>query len=220
MTDFVLVHGGNMDTKTWNRLTTGDPVYTEDGKMGGRIWDRTVNVLQEHGNRAFAPTLADEYRTTLIGHIEEICGLIAGNDLHGIVLAGHSYGGMIITGVATRMPERIGRLVYVDAALPEPGESLYDIIISAGVDPGSFAGLEPAQPYVEKLFFDPSKIRHIPKTYIRCTKSDFVSVTGDARKKIEADPDGWEYYELSASHVPMADMPEEFCDLLLDTAKY
>jgi hypothetical protein len=62
----------------------------------------------------------------------------------------------------------------------------------------------------------PEKIGEIPKTYILCTKSDFVSVTGVARKRIEADPEGWEYFELPASHVPMADMPGEFYGLLLE----
>jgi pimeloyl-ACP methyl ester carboxylesterase len=219
MADFILVHGGNMETTTWNRLTTGDPVYTEDGKMGGRIWDGTVSVLREYGHRAFAPTLADEYTCTLTDHIEEICRLITGNNLHDVIFVGHSYGGMIITGVASRMPERIGRLVYVDAALPDPGQSLYDIIMSAGIDPGSFSGLEPAPPYVEKLDFDPSKIRSLPKTYILCTKSDFTSVTSVARRKIEADLAGWDYHELPASHVPMADVPDEFYSLLLETVK-
>ena len=204
-----------MDTATWNKLTTGDPVYTEDGKMGGMIWDGTVSFLRDRGNRAFAPTLAGEYSCNLSGHIEEICVLIAENSLQDVILVGHSYGGMVITGIAARIPENIGRLVYVDAAFPGPGQSLYDLIESAGIDTGSFSELEPAPPYVEKLFFDPSKIRAIPKTYILCTKSDFVSVTGVARKKIEEDPDGWEYYELPASHVPMADMPGEFFRLLL-----
>lgn len=217
MADFILVHGGNMETETWNRLTIGEPIYTEDGKMGGKIWDGTVSVLQEHGHRAFAPTLADEYTCTLTDHIDEICGLITGNNLNEVILTGHSYAGMIITGVTARIPERIKRLVYLDAALPDPGQSLYDIIISAGIDPGSFSGLEPAPPYVEKLDFDPLKIRSLPKTSILCTKSDFTSVTAVARKKIKADPEGWDFHELPASHVPMADLPDEFYGLILET---
>ena len=62
---------------------------------------------------------------------------------------------MVITGVAAKMPDRISRLMYVDAALPDPGQSLFDIIVSGGSDPMSFAGLEPAAPYVEKLQFKP-----------------------------------------------------------------
>lgn len=218
MTDFVLVHGGNMDTSTWNGLTTGEPVYTEDGKMGGEIWDGTAAFLREHGHRAYAPTLADEYESTLSGHIDEICRLIKDNELGDVVLAGHSYGGMIITGVASRMPKRIGRLVYVDAAVPSPGESLYDLIESAGIDPGSFSGLEPAPPYIERIDFDPSAIRPIPKTYILCTNSDFSMVTSFVRGRIEASPGGWDLLELPASHVPMADLPDEFYRLMLEAA--
>ncbi len=46
---------------------------------------------------------------------------------HGLVLVGHSYGGMVIAGVADRVPERVRRLVYLDAVIPAAGESLADI---------------------------------------------------------------------------------------------
>ena len=141
------------------------------------------------------------------------------NDLRDVILVGHSYGGMIITGVAARMPERIRRLVYLDAALPDPGQSLFDIIASGGCDPQSFAGLEPAAPYVEKLQFDAQKIKPLPKTYIICTKSEFATVSRVIKQKIFADEKGWTYIEMPSSHVPMADMPNEFYQLMLDVAK-
>lgn len=122
---------------------------------------------------------------------------------------------MIITGVAARIPDRISQLVYVDAALPDPGEFLFDIILSGGHDPLSFIGLEPAAPYVEKLHFDAQKIQSLPKTYILCTKSEFAAVTHVASQKI-ADSKEWKYIELPASHVPIADMPEEFSNILLE----
>lgn len=207
-----------MDTETWNRLTIGEPVDTADGKMGGRIWDGTVARLREHGHRAFAPTLADEYTATLTGHIGEVRRLITEHTLQNVVLVGHSYGGMITTGVAAALPERIGRLVYVDAALPDSGQSLFDIIAGAGIRPAAVSGLDPAPPYVEPLFFDPAVLRPLQKTYIRCTKSDFVQVTAGAREKIAADRTRWTYHELPASHVPMADMPEELFRILLEAA--
>ena len=91
---------------------------------------------------------------------------------------------MVITGVAAKMPDRIRRLVYVDAALPDPGQSLFDIIASGGSDPMSFAGLELVAPYVEKLQFDAQKIKLLPKIYILRTESEFASVTNVARKKL------------------------------------
>jgi len=164
MATFVLVHGGNMSTETWNELTIGKHVYTQDGKMGGAIWDGTAAALKAHNHGVFAPTLKDEYSSTLTEHIEQICALINENDLKDVILVGHSYGGMVITGVAATMPARINRLVYADAAIPDPGQSLFDIITSSGSDPNSFVGLEPAAPYVEKLQFDPKRVKPLPKT--------------------------------------------------------
>jgi len=213
--DYLLVHGGNMAADAWNKLTTGKHINTEDGKMGGRIWDPVVPVLRKHKHRAFAPTLKDEQHSNLTDHINQVCALISENDLRRIILVAHSYGGMIITGAAARMADRIIHLVYVDAALPEPGQSLFDIIIASGCDPHSFAGLEPAAPYVEKLQYDPRKIKRLPKTYILCTESDFKVVTNAAKQKIAAAEKQWTYLELPTSHVPMASMPDKFTELLL-----
>jgi len=78
-------------------------------------------------------------------------------------------------------------------------------------------GLEPAAPYVEKLQFDPQKIKPLPKTYILCTESEFAAVTHVARQKIAAAGKEWTYFELPSSHVPMASMPEQFSQVLLET---
>jgi pimeloyl-ACP methyl ester carboxylesterase len=221
MADYVLVHGGNMSTETWNKLTVGKPVYTNDGKLGPKYWDGTVSALTAHGHRVFAPALKDEHSSTLAGHIGQVCELIAGNDLRDIILVGHSYGGMVITGVAAKMPDRIRRLVYLDAALPDPGQSLYDMLkLGLSRTTGSQPLLpEPDPPYVERLQYDAAKIKPLKKTYILCTKSEFKDVTRIAREKIAADKKGWTYIELPSSHVPMADMPDEFYPLLLDAAK-
>jgi hypothetical protein len=72
---------------------------------------------------------------------------------------------------------------------------------------------------VEKLQFDAQKIKLLPKTYILCTKSKFAVVTGVAKQKIAAAKKGWTYIELPSSRVPMADMPDEFGQLLLETAE-
>jgi len=59
----------------------------------------------------------------------------------------------------------------------------------------------------------------LPKTYILCTESEFASVTIVAKRKIAADEKDWTYIELPTSHVPMASMPEQLSQLLLETAK-
>jgi pimeloyl-ACP methyl ester carboxylesterase len=215
---YVLIHGGNMSTDTWNKLA-GRNDYPPGGRLAGKVWDRIIPALKVHGGRVYSPDLKDEHITNLTGHIEQICTLITRNDLNDIKLVGHSYGGMVITGVAARMPERIRCLVYLDAALPDPGQSLFDLFASSSCDPLSFSGLEAAQAYVEKVQFDPMKIEPIPKTYIFCTESEFAQVTGIARKKIAAHGDGWTYIEIPSSHVPMASMPEQFTQILQNAAE-
>lgn len=215
MSTYVLVHGGNMSTDTWNKLAKKE-VYPSGDKLGGRIWNSIIPALEGQNCRVFAPTLMDERVSSLTGHIDQICTIITDNNLGDAILVGHSYGGMVITGVAARMPERISRLVYVDAALPSPGQSLFDLFASSGCDPMSFAGLEKASAYVEKLHYDKQKIQMLPKTYILCTESEFAIITKGAHQKIAADGRGWTYIELPTSHVPMASMPERFSQVLLE----
>lgn len=217
MIDIVLVHGGNMSTRTWNLLTVGDPVSTEDGTMGPRYWEGTIIALSKKNHRVFAPTLTDELTSSLTKHIKEVTTVIKENNLQKIMLVGHSYGGMVITGVAAAMADRISHLVYLDAALPDPGDSLYSLLkqgLTSSADTTFIP--DPAPPYAENLDYDREKIALIPKTYILCTKSDYTAVTRIAQKKIDAHPDGWTYLELSSSHVPMADKPDEFYRILLD----
>jgi pimeloyl-ACP methyl ester carboxylesterase len=110
MATFVLVHGA------WH---------------GGWCWRRVVDALQAQGHRAFAPTLTGvgervhlmSSLITLETHIADVANLIEAEELQDVVLAVHSYAGMIGTAVADRMPRRLKHLVYVDAVVPRPGES-------------------------------------------------------------------------------------------------
>jgi len=218
MTTFILVHGGNMSTDTWNRLT-GRRDYPDGGRLGARYWDGTAAFLEANGHRVFAPTLADEHTHNLTDHVGQICARIEKGDLHEVILVGHSYGGMVITGVAGRMADRIHRLVYVDAALPDPGKSLFDLFYDCGVDPHTIPGLEAAAAYTEKIQFDPRNLKGLPKTYLRCTESEFAPLTRLARDRIAAHKDLWTSLELPTSHVPMATMPDQFYRIMLETAK-
>lgn len=217
MATFILVHGGNISTDTWNRLSNRNR-YPPGGLLGGKCWDDTAAYLREHGHAVYAPNLADEHIHNLTDHIGQVCSLIQEQDLRKVILVAHSYGGMVITGAAGRMPTRIRRLVYIDAALPDPGQSLFDLFVASGLDPLSFAGLEAAKAYVEKLQFDSRHIRKIPRTFVRCTKSDFIGVTATAKEKIAAQAEGWNCLELPSSHVPMATMPRQLNRILLDAA--
>ena len=102
----VLVHGawgGGWDWKHVDALLTAD---------GYQVYRPTLTGQGEHSN--LASTNMD-----LDTHIQDIVNVILWEDLHDVVLVGHSYGGMVITGVADRVPGRIRRLVYVDALLPD-----------------------------------------------------------------------------------------------------
>ncbi len=67
-------------------------------------------------------------RTYVLVHIDQITRLVEANDLRDVVLVGHSYGGMVVAGVASRVPRRVAGIVYVDAFVAEPGQSAFDVL--------------------------------------------------------------------------------------------
>lgn len=147
-------------------------------------------------------------------HIEQVCELIIKYNLKDIILVGHSYGGMVITGVASQMANRIRLLVYLDAAFPEPKQSLCNLLALGGFDPVTIlSGLPKA--YTEKLEFDPQLIKVLPKIYIFCTKNEFKSLTNLMREKIVADDTGWKSFDLPSDHTPQATVPGKLTKLLL-----
>ena len=114
MATFVLVHGA------WH---------------GGWCW-RFVRPLLG-GHDVYAPSLTGlgerkhlaRADVDLDTHIADVVSLLEMEDLCDVVLVGHSYGGMVITGAADRAPERIGRLVYLDAFVPENGKCTLDYVV-------------------------------------------------------------------------------------------
>jgi pimeloyl-ACP methyl ester carboxylesterase len=210
---FVLV-AGNLPTEAWNRLTNRND-YPPGGYLGGKVWDYIAPVLKAQGHSVFAPTLKDEYRYSLSDQIEVVSQLIIDHDLNQIVLVGASYCGMVITGIANQFLNRIRLLVYLDAVLPEPGQSVADIFSLAHFTPAK--PIEDSPTYTEKLFFDLNKIRPLPKLYVLCTQSSFASVTALAKQTIDANRESWNYVELPTSHLPMITHPDPLNRLLLET---
>ena len=110
MANFVLVHGA------WH---------------GGWCWQRVALLLQHQGHRVHAVTLTGlgerahllSPAITLDTHIDDVISAIEVEELHDVVLAVHSYAGMIGTAVADRIGKHLKHLVYVDAVIPKPGES-------------------------------------------------------------------------------------------------
>jgi pimeloyl-ACP methyl ester carboxylesterase len=133
-----------------------------------------AKILRAKGHEVYAPSLtglADREHLlsaaiNLDTHITDIVKLLQYEDLHNVILVGHSYGGMVITGVADRATDRIANLVYLDAAFPSNGQSLVDhagevilaarekarvvdgveLVLYPGEDPMEFYGVtDPAQ---------------------------------------------------------------------------
>jgi len=98
---------------------------------GGWCWRRVADRLQRAGQRVFAPTLTGvgerrhllRAEVDLETHIQDILGVLEAEELENVVLVGHSYAGLVISGVAARAPKRLRRLVYLDALLVEDGQS-------------------------------------------------------------------------------------------------
>jgi pimeloyl-ACP methyl ester carboxylesterase len=114
MANFVLVHGA------W---------------IGGWCWRPNAQALRKAGHEVFTPTLTGlGERSHLLSasidldtHITDIVNVIKYEELPDVVLVGHSYGGMVVTGVADRLPDKIRSLIYLDAFVPESGQSLVDL---------------------------------------------------------------------------------------------
>src|SRR5450756_375000 len=114
MATFVLVHGGG---------------------HGGWCYQSVARIMRSHGQEVYTPTMTGlGERAHLLSpaidldfQIADIVKVLDYEDLRDVVLVGHSYGGMVITGVADRATDRIGHLVYLDAATPANGQSLVDI---------------------------------------------------------------------------------------------
>lgn len=174
-------------------------------------------MLERGGHTVFAPTLAEPEDTTLDGHISEVCDLIdeiASGER--VILVGHSYAAMVITGVAARLPERVSGLIYLDSAFPRSGESLYDVLQRCGFSYRSF-GLSTERPFTDPLVFDEELIRMIPKIYVHCTRSEFLPVGECIYKEIRknAARDNWTCFELDSPHHCMKAMPEQVAAILL-----
>lgn len=111
-------------------------VLVHGATAGGWEWKKTGKFLADDGNEVYRATLTglgermhlSSPDIDLQTHINDVVNLILFEDLHDIVLTGHSYGGMVITGVMDRVPERIKHVVFLDAAVPDDGMSIWDLM--------------------------------------------------------------------------------------------
>jgi len=207
---------------------------------GGWWFDPVVDRLTELGHRAKAVTLSglgqhDDLRRmreiTLDTHIAETTGTVVGlQDYEGAVLVGHSYGGAVITGVADRLPTYVRALVYLDAFVPDDGDSCYAMTDD---EQRAWYAADDSAPGVHPLpFFDPRTRPHprgtllqritligewsnIPaKHYVVANGWAGPSPFASTAERIRATP-GWTLHDWPTSHDVLADGPDRVVDLLM-----
>jgi pimeloyl-ACP methyl ester carboxylesterase len=228
MATFVLVHGA------W---------------AGSVVWRQLASRLRKAGHEVYTPTLTGigarkhllSREINLGSHIQDIISVIDDADLSDIVLVGHSYGGMVISGVADRMPEKIASLVYLDAFVPENGQSLFSLLppgrllpsvpgedwLVAPIPSAGFGLKRPevialweskSEPQPLATFTQPVRLmggigRIKQKMYILAT--DEPAHFTRFYDKLKNDP-GWTVHTLPTTHFTQLEMPDELAVLLME----
>lgn len=225
MAIYVLVHGG------WD---------------GGWAWRGVARRLQAAGHEVFTPTLTGSGERVHLAspnidlntHILDVVNVLRYEKLEDVILCGSSYGGMVITGVAEQIPELIKQLIYLDAFVPQDGQSIADL-----VGPEMMGFMEQAA----ANYGDGWRVPHDPPDADRRTdfmlragqqalsvnnpnarqlKHTFIQFTGkaddDSLKPImemmaaRVQAAGWQYLERPFEHWPILDKPQEVAALLLE----
>ena len=216
----------------------------------GWAWKKMHPLMTAAGHRLVTPSytgLGERAHLAnpsidLETHIEDILNVIHYEDLRDIVLVGHSYGGMVATGVAGRARDRVTQLIYIDAFVPDDGESLLDLLngserqrmrelAKAGdgwrVPPNPTppdtppADLEwlterrvdmPLKCFEMKLKLHGGSLT-LPRNYIYATRASPVDAFGPFAKRARSEA-GWRYHEIDASHSPNVTAPEALMSVL------
>lgn len=209
---------------------------------GGWEWKQVGERLQGHGHNVYRATLTGQGErvhlarpdTDLNTHITDVVNLILFEDLHDVVLTGHSYGGMVITGVVDRIPDRIKRVVYIDAAVPENGETANVAIGRPNQPPGTQAAMNPpgwpyppdrTPPYIVPqpwgAFNTPLVLKQsdvavrIPTTYILTVdKGNRPEQDMFYRAYQRAQARGWKTRIMEGDHVVNISQPAALVELL------
>ena len=234
MATFVLVHGA------WH---------------GAWCWRRVARLLARDGHEVFTPTLTGlGERSHLLSpdinldtHILDVANEIKWQELKDVVLVGHSYGGMVISGVAERIGKAIAAFVMLDAFFSENGEALADLTAgpvheavlaaarsgAASLPPRSAAAFkvndndrawvdaqctpQPIGCMLQKLTLTGARERIAHHAYIRATA--YPSEPFD-RGLAKARAQGWRTYEVPCGHDVMLDQPERLAAILSEVAAH
>jgi len=231
-------HNANAQTQQPAKQT----IVIVHGAWGGAWAFKKVDaMLRQKGFEVYRPQLTGQGDRVhlargdigLTTHIDDVVNTILYEDLRDIILVGHSYGGMVITGVADRVPDRIKRLVYLDAMVPADGDSVSTLFgrgdFIKQMTKGDFIvppWVKPDQPPPHdvpqslKTFTDPIVLkneaaRKLPATYILTVEKDkqpkdddFFSQSARAKEK------GWTMLQLTSDHNPQWSATEALVDML------
>jgi len=228
-------------------------VLVPGGFHGGWCWKYVTPLLRAAGHEVFTPTLTGVGErahlarpdTGLETHIQDILGVLSYEDLHEVILVGHSLAGPVIEGVGDRAPERIAHLVYLDACIPRDGEADVDCYLPEKKIRERFEALaaegkhvvvprfhehpfgvtdekdaawvnSKLTPHPLKAFLDPL---HLTNPEPHPNARTFILCTmADAEMTSVARvraDAGWQLFELNTGHDAMVTAPHELVQLLL-----
>jgi len=224
-------------------------VLVHGAYQGGWIWKPVAERLRAAGHEVYAPTLEgcaerrDQVRSgiTVGTHADEVARFLFYEDLKDVVLVGTSSGGMVICLVAELAPDRISRLVFVDALALLPGERVADIVTRPAAnlvtemttaptredaEGRMFAGLEPAmRAWVLARYtphpiaaleapMEPTKFWERPwrAAVIRCRQARNPP---ESHQRRTAERLKASYTEMDTGHYPMLSQPAELARLLM-----
>jgi pimeloyl-ACP methyl ester carboxylesterase len=215
----------------------------------GWAWKKMHPLMQAAGHQLVTPTCTGlgerahlaSPAVDLETHIHDVLNVIHYEDLRDVVLIGHSYGGMVATGVADRARDRIAQLIYLDAFVPRDGQSLFDLNepAAASMRAAAKAGEgwrvppNPTPPDTSpadldwltarrvnmpiKCFETTLKLQHgeltLPRSYIYATRIPPGDTFGQFARRAKSES-GWRYFEIDASHAPNVTAPEALMALL------
>lgn len=219
MATIVIVHGW------WSGGWYFQPIARSLRARGHEVYTPTVTGVGERVHLA-SPSI------TLETHIQDIVNVLEFEDLRDVVLVGFSYGGMIVTPVADRLPGRIARIVYLDAFLPRDGESLADIMpeLAAQMEavarergdgwrvprdpPHPRKTPQPIGPFRDAVELKNPAAADIPRAYLLFSANTFPHAPVMARMAERARGAGWHVLDLPWDHIAPETHPDELAELL------
>ena len=222
---------------------------------GGWCWRRVVPLLRDAGHAVYAPSLTglgDRVHLAHPGidlgtHIQDVVSLAEMEELENIVLVGHSYGGMVITGAAERIASSLRRLVYIDAFLPENGCGLLDYAAAERAatmrNEGETAGMVSCPPLAVFGVTRPGDVawvsRHLTKqpyrtltqpvaldlnnAAVKALPKTYVHCTSPSTGSFEQfagrlrNDPAWQFFEVQTGHDAMITEPEALSRILLQS---